>query len=298
MPPLKKLALHRNDTRSSAGALEESGVHTIPPEARKVINAKLAKASQDGAASDIAYRRPVRGSTHEVCPKMLEAHLPLVHKVVAPIARKVPANVLRDDLLAAGVSGLVDSIKKNGGDGGNTFEWYARTRIRGAVLDELRAQDWLTRRARDAVNAASLRDETDTEGVVFVGLDELSVTEEQDYLASAAPDPESLYEVMETRRSVARALDKLSERERKVIGMYYYEDKKFREIGAELDVCEPRVSQLHARALEKLKNNLVEKRFHRFMRRAPSDESVEQEGTQGNWDKPSGTNDPSPDDVA
>lgn len=266
---------------SSAEALTESGVRAIPPGAREAINAINAKQAR-----------------HEVCPKMLAAHLPLVHQVVAPIARKVPANVLRDDLLAAGVSGLVDSLRKNGGDGGNTFEWYARTRIRGAVLDELRAQDWLTRRARDAVDAAFLRDEADADGVVFVGLDELSAAEEQDFLVNAAPDPESLCAAMETRRSVARALDKLSERERKVIDMYYYDDKKFREISAELDVCEPRVSQLHARALDKLKCSLLQKKWPRTVRRTPAAEPIDQDSCEDDGTDSLEANDLPPYDIA
>jgi RNA polymerase sigma factor FliA len=288
MYPLKKPALERNEKHSGAGALDESGVHAIPPEARAVIRENREQRVQESVQSDVPYRRPVRGSTNEVCPKMLETHLYLVHQVVAPIARRVPANVLRDDLLAAGVSGLVDSLRKNGGDGGTTFEWYARTRIRGAVLDELRAQDWLTRRARDAVNAASHHDETDIDGPVFVGLDEVSVAEEQEFLVSPTPDPESLYEAMEPYRFIARALDKLSEKERKVIGMYYFEEKKFKEIGADLKVSEPRVSHLHARALEKLRSvfNFNEKKSARFVPRAVAIEPVETELPQDAWESP------------
>jgi RNA polymerase sigma factor FliA len=287
MYPLKKPAQERNEKRSGAGALDESGVHSIPPEARAALRANDEKRAQDAAQAEVRYRRPVRGSTNEVCPKMLETHLYLVHQVVAPIARRVPANVLRDDLLAAGVSGLVDSLRKNGGDGGTTFEWYARTRIRGAVLDELRAQDWLTRRARDAVNAASLLEETDTDGPVFVGLDEITAAEEQEFLVSAAPDPEALYEAMEPYRMIARAFGILSERERKVIGMYYFGDKKFKEIGAELDVSEPRVSHIHARAVEKLKSVFSEKKSSRPAPRASSTEPVETEPSHDDWDSAS-----------
>src|SRR5262249_29295379 len=78
----------------------------------------------------------------------IAAHLPLVRRVVTQLARRLPANVHRDDLFSAGVFGLVDSLRRNGGDHGATFEWYARMRIRGAVFDELRAQDWLSRRTR------------------------------------------------------------------------------------------------------------------------------------------------------
>src|SRR5215467_8820453 len=77
----------------------------------------------------------------------LALYMPLVHQVVGRVLRKLPPNVLRDDLVAAGSFGLIDALRKSV-DRGPAFEWYARIRIRGAVVDELRAQDWLTRRAR------------------------------------------------------------------------------------------------------------------------------------------------------
>jgi RNA polymerase sigma factor for flagellar operon FliA len=159
--------------------------------------------------------------------------------------------VLHEDLFAAGVFGLVNALAKNGGAGGATFEWYARTRIRGAVLDELRAQDWLTRRARDAVNAQ--REETDADIAVLVGLDDLSAEDEEEFLAACEWNPAAAYEAKETGQKLAAALDKLSERERRVIAMHYFDDATYKDIGAELRVCEPRVFQLHARAIERLR---------------------------------------------
>lgn len=256
MQSLKKALPNQNESASGAGALAESGVRAIPPEARAALQAAEAKRARELLEAEKAgdsYQSSVRPSTYEVCPKMLEAHISLVHQVVAPIARRVPANVLRDDLIAAGVFGLVDSLRKNGGDGGATFEWYARTRIRGAVLDELRAQDWLTRRARDAINAAVERDEIETDGISFVGLDELSVLDEQEFLASLDLDPAASYETKETFRHLARGLEELPVRERKVIGMHYFESKTFRDIGIELEISETRAFQLHARAISKLR---------------------------------------------
>ena len=271
MQSCKKPAPIQNEPSADAGILAESGVRSIPPEAREALkaldalDAKRAKHALQSRAVADRQSRSVRPSTQEVCPKMLEAHLTLVHQVVAPIARRVPANVQRDDLFAAGVFGLADSLRKNGGDGGTTFEWYARMRIRGAVLDELRAQDWLKRRARDAVNAAQ-RDDGESEAVMFVGLDELSAVDEEEFLASFETNPAAAYEAKETGQMLAHALDKLPERERKVIGMYYFDDAKYKEIGAELGVSEPRVSQLHARALGRLKSAFMPKRFPRAVR--------------------------------
>lgn len=278
MQSCKNPELVQEETAVDAASLAESGVRAIPPEAREVLKALRAlEAKRPKPNTPIKLESqvkveppitpieqpqscPVRTVRYEVCPKMLAAHMTLVHQVVAPIARRVPANVQRDDLLAAGVFGLADSLRKNGGDGGTTFEWYARTRIRGAVLDELRAQDWLKRRARDAVNAAN---EGEAETVLFVGFDELTTIEEEEYLASVETNPAAAYETKEIGQLLARALDKLPERERQVIGMYYFEDAKYKDIGAKLGVSEPRVFQLHARALGRLKESFRPKRSYR-----------------------------------
>jgi RNA polymerase sigma factor FliA len=297
MQPLKKPAPFRNEPTSGAGPLDESGVHTIPQGAREAVAAARAKRGMQPMLQDAAdlYRRPVRASTHEVCPKMLEAHLSLVHQVVAPIARRVPASVLRDDLLAAGIYGLVDSLRKNGGDGGSTFEWYARMRIRGAVLDELRAQDWLTRRARDAVNASAQQEQPDVEPVTFVGLDELSTIDEQEFLASSDHDPAATYEAKEMYQLLAHGLDKLPERERKVVGMHYFEEARFKDIGAELGISETRAWQLHARAIGRLKSVLVEQRACRATMRDVCRSIIEPEASRDGWTNAFPMNDPPPD---
>lgn len=278
MEALKKPAPIWNEPTSGAGPLDESGVHAIPHGTRE---ARAAQRAEDAAKP---YRRPVRASMQEVCPEMLKAHLALVHQVVAPIARRVPASVLRDDLLAAGIFGLVDSLRKNGGNGGTTFEWYARTRIRGAVLDELRAQDWLTRRARDAINAAAQREEGESEPVTFVGLDELSVLDEQEFLAAPDPGPDVAYEVKEMLQLLAQAIDVLPERERKVVGMHYFEDARFKDIGAELGISETRVWQLHARAVERLKGLFIDKRARRAPLRDVSPPSQPESSQDGCMD--------------
>ena len=89
----------------------------------------------------------------------LTSYMPLVHQVVARLLRKLPPNVLRDDLVGAGAFGLIDALRKST-DRGPAFEWYARIRIRGAVVDELRTQDWLTRRARTRVARAQAAGES------------------------------------------------------------------------------------------------------------------------------------------
>ncbi|MDF3069079.1 MAG: polymerase sigma factor for flagellar operon [Polyangiaceae bacterium] len=85
--------------------------------------------------------------------RLLEEFTPLVRKIAGGFQRKLPRNVLREDLIAAGMSGLWDAIRRHPDGGDDSFEWYVRVRIRGAILDELRAQDWLPRRARAAAEA-------------------------------------------------------------------------------------------------------------------------------------------------
>jgi RNA polymerase sigma factor FliA len=194
-----------------------------------------------------------------VCPKLLKSYLPLVHQVVATIARRLPANVLRDDLLAAGVFGLVDSLRRNGGDSGDGFEWYARTRIRGAVVDELRAQDWLTRRARAAVTRAQSGEDEGGRPAALVSLSELSPGEESLHLVALEQDPAASFEAKDQYRALQVAMEKLPPRERQIVRRHYFDGVKFKDIGVELKVSEPRVSQLHARAIGRLRSIFHEK---------------------------------------
>src|ERR1700730_1751196 len=106
----------------------------------------------------------------------LTLYLPLVHQVVGRVLRKLPPNVLRDDLVAAGSFGLIDALRKSA-DRGPAFDWYARIRIRGAVVDELRTQDWLTRRARTRVTKAQAHGEA--RGATVVGFDDLPESQAQ-----------------------------------------------------------------------------------------------------------------------
>ena len=185
-------------------------------------------------------------------------HMPLVKQVVARFLRRLPANVLRDDLLAAGVFGLIDSLRKNGGDQGATFESYARIRIRGAILDELRTQDWLPRRARWA---ASGKVPASTGGevapIAVIGMDDLSQRERVlNLVDEEQEDAVTLLEKGHDRQRLSQAIDQLPERERTIVRMHYFQGSRFKEIGEILGVSEPRVSQLHTRAMGQLKKLL------------------------------------------
>jgi RNA polymerase sigma factor for flagellar operon FliA len=114
----------------------------------------------------------------ELSNALITKYSSLVRQIAGGFQRKLPRNVLRDDLIAAGMSGLWDAVRKHGHEQTENFDWYVRVRIRGAILDELRAQDWLPRRARaaaaEAAQAAGKRPCTP----VVLRFDDVSETEQ------------------------------------------------------------------------------------------------------------------------
>jgi RNA polymerase sigma factor for flagellar operon FliA len=179
----------------------------------------------------------------------------LVHQVVARVLRKLPPNVLRDDLLAAGTFGLVDALRKSA-DRGPAFDWYARIRIRGAVVDELRAQDWLTRRARTRVARAQAQGESG--GIAVVGFDDLPESQAQGFADETMATPQEQCEKRMDRLALERAVALLPEREANIVSWHYFEGIPFKTIAARLGVSEPRISQLHARAMGRLRESLAD----------------------------------------
>ncbi|MGH7434320.1 MAG: sigma-70 family RNA polymerase sigma factor [Polyangiaceae bacterium] len=180
----------------------------------------------------------------------LELYMPLVRQVVGRLLRKLPPNVLRDDLISAGTSGLLDALRKNP-ERGPAFDWYARIRIRGAVVDELRAQDWLTRRARVRVTKAQA--EGAGGSVAVIGFDDLPEAQAHAFVDEAAPTPQDQVERRLDRIALESAVALLPEREAQIVGWHYFEGIAFKTIAGRLGVSEPRVSQLHARAIGRLR---------------------------------------------
>ncbi|HEU4582360.1 MAG TPA: sigma-70 family RNA polymerase sigma factor [Polyangiaceae bacterium] len=181
----------------------------------------------------------------------------LVRQIAGGFQRKLPRNVLRDDLIAAGMSGLWDAVRKHGHEQTENFDWYVRVRIRGAILDELRAQDWLPRRARaaaaEAAQAAGKRPCTP----VVLRFDDVSETEQARCLtAGEATNTEKTVEARLVKATLTRAMDQLPERERRIVSMHYFRGVKFKDLGEMLGVSEPRISQLHSRAMTRLKGIL------------------------------------------
>jgi RNA polymerase sigma factor for flagellar operon FliA len=188
--------------------------------------------------------------------RLLEEFTPLVRKIAGGFQRKLPRNVLREDLIAAGMSGLWDAIRRHPDGGDDSFEWYVRVRIRGAILDELRAQDWLPRRARAAAEANAGTDAYVPPPSV-VRIDDVSEWEQNRCLADSSSS-ESAVAAKFTQETLVKAVELLPERERHIVSSHYFRGVKFKDLGAELGVSEPRISQLHSRAIARLKELMAD----------------------------------------
>jgi RNA polymerase sigma factor for flagellar operon FliA len=182
---------------------------------------------------------------------MFGRYSPLVRQIVGGFQKRVPCNVLRDDLLAAGMSGLWDAIRRHADGATESFEWYVRVRIRGAIVDELRAQDWLPRRTRAAL------DNNDEAAPSVVRFADVAEWEQNRSLATGeASDSEAAVQAKFARNALMAALEKLPPRERHIVSSHYFRGVRFKELGAELGVSEPRISQLHSRAMQRLRGML------------------------------------------
>jgi RNA polymerase sigma factor for flagellar operon FliA len=232
-------------------------------------------------------------SAHQDRDSLIEAHLPQVKFMAMRLAAKLPPSVELNDLIGAGVLGLLDAVDKYDSTKGVMFKTYAEMRVRGAILDSLRDLDWaprsMRRRARE-VEAAYLQVQRsgghgteeevaavlkltiaefqrllqDIRGLTITGLDDA----EDDHSglahqlpADQSPTPLAMYEKAETREYLTGAVDHLSERERQVISLYYVEELTMKEIGAVLGVTESRVSQVHTQAVVHLRSSMAVSRL-------------------------------------
>jgi RNA polymerase sigma factor for flagellar operon FliA len=186
-----------------------------------------------------------KGSESPVARERLILHYaPLVKYVASRVATGLPASVEQADLVSYGMFGLIDALGKFEPGRGNKFETYAIPRIKGAIIDELRAMDWVPRSVRFKARELE-KAHTDLESML-------------NRLADKNLDPTSGMEGQETRGMLAAAINSLSEREKIVVTLYYFEGLTLAEIGEILGVTESRVCQIHTKAVGGLRGQLSE----------------------------------------
>jgi len=236
-----------------------------------------------------------RGRDPAIREAFIKQYAPLVKYVAGKVAVGMPHSVEFDDLVGFGVFGLLDAIDKYDPNKNVKFKTYAVTRIRGAIFDELRSIDWVPRSVRQktreieetigSLEAQFGRTVTDQEIAAALGMDEeeflktmlkisgtsvLSLNDvwyagdENDRISigesiesPTSLNPDVIVEKDEIRRVIIEAINELPEKEKKVLVLYYYEDLTLKEIGQVLEVTESRVSQLHTKAILRLRAKLT-----------------------------------------
>ena len=223
--------------------------------------------------------------------KVIVQYMPMINCIAKKISVRLPPHIECDDLVSNGVIGLMDAIEKYDPNRDNKFKTYAEFRVRGAILDALRSQDWIPRSIRDktkklnkviqklelelgrapedheAAEALSISLEdfhslvNQTRPVNILSIDETAFFNRM--------DKKSIMKLLETKESILNRLNRksinsfitgliqeLPERQRMVLSLYYYEGFNLKKIGQILKVTESRISQLHAQAIERLKNKI------------------------------------------
>ncbi|MGG2199673.1 MULTISPECIES: FliA/WhiG family RNA polymerase sigma factor [Paenibacillus] len=230
---------------------------------------------------------------------LIETYLPLVDYVSGRLSIGLPKNVSRDDLISYGVMGLIDAIEKFDYERGLQFETYASWRIRGAMIDGLRQGDWVPRSVREKAKKIEeayqkleqqyLRSVTDAEMSAYLQVSEgdfqqmvqdIAVTtvcsiddpireEEAETRLSLlidekAKNPESKVKEVYLKDTLAQAIERLTEKERTVVSLFYYEELSLSEIAEVMSLSPSRISQLHSKAILRLRGSLSRHKSHLF----------------------------------
>lgn len=232
-----------------------------------------------------------RTKSPEIREKIILEYAPLVKVVAGRLGMYLGNNVEFDDLVGYGIFGLIDAIDKYDSLKEVKFETYASLRIRGSILDQIRKMDWIPRTIRQKqkqiegvmrqIEQETGRQATDEEIALGLGISDEEYTEWQSQMkitgvvslneyieqgsdisndrvrvSSHFEQPEKVMEKHELKEMLMEALELLTEKEKKVILLYYYEELTLKEISNILDVSESRVSQLHTKGLSKMKTKL------------------------------------------
>lgn len=236
------------------------------------------------------YRSHIDAKTKD---QIIVEYAPLIKFIAQKIASRLPSNIELDDLISCGVIGLMDAIDKFDPTRDNKFKTYAEFRVRGAILDELRAQDWVPRSVREKakivekayakLEAEYGRPATDDEmckelscsqeefhdllnkskSVSLLNIDDSATFNRGDKKLMAGlmedsrtSNPFTMVSHQNLREKIKDGIKGLPEKQRLVLSLYYFEDLNLKEIGQVLDVTESRVSQLHTQAIMKLRTKL------------------------------------------
>lgn len=232
----------------------------------------------------------VRLKTSDLREKLILEYAPLVKVVAGRLSMYLGYNVEYEDLVSYGIFGLIDAIDKFDQAKEVKFETYASLRIRGAILDQIRKMDWIPRTIRQRQKQLDIamkeleqkngKPPTDIEIARHMGISEdelldwqtqakaeniISLNEyveqgndiaSEKGIGSRYTSPEGVIERNELKEMLEEAMELLTDKERKVILLYYYEELTLKEISRVLDVSESRISQLHTRALQKMKTKM------------------------------------------
>ena len=231
-----------------------------------------------------------RLKTPDLREKLILEYAPLVKVVAGRLSMYLGYNVEYEDLVSYGIFGLIDAIDKFDKNKEVKFETYASLRIRGAILDQIRKMDWIPRTVRQRqkqidtamkeLEQRNGRPATDAEIAAYMGISEdefldwqnqvkadniISLNEYIDQgndisseksISSGFDTPESVIEKSELKKILEESLELLTDKEKKVILLYYYEELTLKEISRVLEVSESRISQLHTKALQKMKTKM------------------------------------------
>jgi RNA polymerase sigma factor for flagellar operon FliA len=257
-----------------------------------------APAVDDVTFIETLWREYKDSSRKELRDRLILHYSPLVKFVAGRVAVGLPHNVEQADLVSYGIFGLMDAIDKYDPARGYKFETYAMSRIKGAIIDELRTIDWVPRSVRAKARAierayAKLEGELHRTPEEHEVVAELEMTRDQfaqtlsqislvgivpldellsgsdssdgggqstlaDTIADGTDDPVEAYEVQEIKHILAEAIQGMPERERLVLNLYYYNGLTLAEIGEVLGVTESRVCQIHTKGILQLRSRLLE----------------------------------------
>lgn len=220
------------------------------------------------------------------CSELLHEHSTLVKRIAFNLHRTLPSSIAIEDLIQLGMIGLNEAIKSYDSSKGTVFTTYASLKIRGAMLDDLRSQDWVPRSVYDnsrkiskAIHAVENRegkeataqqiaDELGIDISIYhsmisdistgklVDLFDPDFDGENTVIDKSRNSPHKTVQDTQAKERLALLIEGLPEKEQKMLSMYYFEDLNFKEIGLIFGVSESRVSQIHSQALTRLKGRL------------------------------------------